>query len=98
MATFSSTGASAPGKAYPHSIQIEPPRLVGGLVQHPLVSAPTQITILQVVDETGSATIGDIIAELPDHPDPVSAVLVMVELKILVIEGRPVRSRMMPSP
>lgn len=88
MATLRSTGAHAPGKSYPHSIQIEPPRLIGGLVQYPLVSAPTQITILQIVDDTGSATIGDIIGVLPDHPDPVSAVLVMVELKILVIEGR----------
>jgi len=88
MATLPSTGAHAPGKAYPHSIQVEPPRLVGGLVQHPLVSASTQITILRIVDDTGSATIGDIIAELPDHPDPVSAVLVMVELKILVIDSK----------
>ncbi|WP_332700991.1 hypothetical protein [Devosia sp.] len=90
MATLPSTGAHAPGKSYPHSIQIEPPRLIGGLVQHPLVSAPTQIKILQIVDDTGSATIGDIIAELSDHPDPVSAVLVMVELNILVIEGKTV--------
>lgn len=86
MATFPSTGAHAPGKPYPHSIQIEPPRLIGGLVQHPLVSAPTQVKILEVVEETGSATIADIVAELPDHPDPVSAILVMVEVRILVIE------------
>ncbi|MCF1742049.1 hypothetical protein [Paradevosia shaoguanensis] len=86
MATLPSTGANAPGKSYPHSFPIEPPRLIGGLIQHPLVSASTQVKILEVVDDTGSASVADIIAELPDHPDPVSAILVMVELRILVLE------------
>lgn len=90
MATLPSTGARAPGKSYPHSIQIEPPRLIGGLVIHPLVTASIQIKILEIVDDTDGATIGDIIAELPDHPDPVSAILVMVELRILVIDFTPV--------
>ncbi|WP_172122003.1 hypothetical protein [Devosia sp. 919] len=44
------------------------------------------MTILRVVDETGSASLGDITEALGDHPDPTSAVLVMVDLAILVIE------------
>ncbi|MDF2797337.1 MAG: hypothetical protein K0R85_81 [Devosia sp.] len=86
MATLPSTGANAPGKSHPYSFPIEPPRLSGGLIQHALVSASTQVKILKVVDETGSASVADIIAELPDHPDPVSAILVMVDLKILVVD------------
>ncbi|WEJ34073.1 hypothetical protein [Devosia sp. SD17-2] len=86
MANSSSTGAGAPGKSYPHSFQTEAPSLIDGLVQHALVSPSIQIQILSIIDETGSATIGDITAELPDHPDPIGAVMVMVGLNILVLE------------
>lgn len=86
MAKFSSTGAGAPDKPYSHSFQTEAPVIVSGLVQHALVSASTQVQILSVIDETGSATIGDTIAELPDHPDPVEAVMAMVRLNILVLD------------
>jgi hypothetical protein len=62
--------------------------LVGGLVQHELVSPSIQVRILSIVDETGSATIGEIADALPDHPDPVGAVAVMIRLGILVAELR----------
>ena len=86
MAIHSSSGAHASGKAYPKSFPEEPLRLIDGLVQHDLVSASTQVRILEIVDRTGSASIGDITADLSDHPDPVAAVLVMVKLRILVLE------------
>lgn len=86
MANSSSTGAVAPGKSYPHPLQSETPPLIGGVVQHVLVSASIQVQILSIVDATGSATIGDIVAELPGHPDPVGAIMVMVGLHILVLD------------
>lgn len=88
MANSSSTGAGAPGKSYPHPFQTEAPPLIGGLVHHALVSPSTQVQILSIIDAVGSASIGDIIAELPDHPDPVAAIMIMVKLNILVAEVR----------
>lgn len=86
MAKSSSTGAGAPDKCYSPSFQSETASLVDGVAHHVLVSASTQVQILSIVDETGSATIGEIVAELPDHPDPVGAVMVMVRLNILVLD------------
>nr|WP_314260710.1 hypothetical protein [uncultured Devosia sp.] len=86
MATYFSTGAHAPGNPFPQTVQHELPLLVGGLIYHPLMSASVQVTILAVVDHTGSASVGDIIAELAGHCDPVGAIQVMVDLNILVIE------------
>jgi hypothetical protein len=88
MANSSFTGAGASGKSYPHPFQTEAPPLMGGLVQHALVSPSVQVQILSIVDEAGSASIGDIIAELPGHPDPVGAIMVLVGLNILVVEVR----------
>lgn len=88
MANSSSTGAGALGKSYPHPFQTEAPSLIDGMVQHALVSPSIQVQILSIIDATGSATIGDITDELPDHPDPVGAVMVMVGLNILVLDLR----------
>lgn len=104
MAISSSTGASASGKSHSYSIPHEPARLIEGVVRHSLVSAATQVTILQVIDETGSASIDDIVVELPGHPDPVEAILIMVELDILtiavrrVLDGNSIVRRADPSP
>lgn len=86
MAIHPSTGTSVPGKPYPTSIQYEPPALIGGLVQHVLVTASVQVQILSIVDQTGTASVADIVDELPGHPDPVGAIQVMVELNILVLD------------
>jgi hypothetical protein len=89
MANFTSTGADASGKtnlpAFPLDVK---PAIVDGLVQHPLVSPSTQVRVLSIIDETGSATLSDIVAVLPDHPDPVGALMVMVNLAILVVDIR----------
>lgn len=88
MATSSSTATGVAGKSYPLHPHTEAPALIGGVVHHALVSPSVQVQILSVVDVAGSATVGDIIAELPGHPDPVGAIMVMVRLKILVAEVR----------
>ena len=56
-----------------------------GLIGHALVSPSVQVQILSVVDVTGSASIGDIIAELPGHADPVGAIFAMIAADVLMI-------------
>ena len=79
MANSTSTGACAPDKSNPLSFPTAVPLGISGVVRHPLITASVQVQILSVVDEAGSATLGDIIAELPDHDDPVGAVIALVE-------------------
>jgi len=88
MTVMSSIAAAAANKSLYHPASMELPALVGGLIQHALVSASVQVRILSIVDETGSTTVGDIVADLTDHPDPVGALVVMLNLKILVAELR----------
>jgi hypothetical protein len=57
-----------------------------GLVSHPALSPEAQVQILSVVDETGSATVGDVIENLPGHPAPVTAVLALVAAGALTIQ------------
>lgn len=86
MADAFSSDASASRKLYSSLLPFSPPALVAGLVQHELLSGSTQLTILRIVDESGSASLGDIALGLGDHPDATGAVLVMVDLAILVID------------
>lgn len=85
MANLSSTATVVADKPHTHSIPLNPPALVGGLVQHALVSPTVQVQILSVVDATGTATISDIIAELPRHDDPVGAIFVLVAAGVIEI-------------
>ena len=74
-----------------------------GLISHALLSPTTQVQILSVVDATGSTSLGDIIAELPGHDDPVSAVFALVAADALVvlsegiIDAHTVLARRLPS-
>lgn len=87
MANSSSTATAVAGKPFPiPSPQAEMPSLIDGLVHHALVTASIQVKILGIVDETGNASIGDIVEALDNHPDPVGAIMVMVRLNILVLE------------
>ena len=89
MADLSSSAAPAANNPYSLSIPLDLPPVVGGLVQHALISASVQVTILSIVDETGSATIGDIMTQLlPTHPDPAGAIAIMIRLHILCAELR----------
>lgn len=56
-----------------------------GLISHPTLTPSVQVQILSIVDATGSASISDIIAELPGHDDPVSAVFALVAAGALVV-------------
>lgn len=86
MANSSSTATAVVGKSHYHSSPAGAPSIIDGLVHHALLTASTQVKILSIVDETGSASIGDIIAQLDNHPDPVGAVMVMVRLNILILD------------
>lgn len=87
MANSSSTATAVASKPFPiPSPQHEAPSLIDGLVQHVLITASVQVKILGIVDETGSVSIGDIATGLTGHPDPVGAVLVMVNLNLLVLD------------
>lgn len=56
-----------------------------GLVSHPMLTPSVQVQILSIVDVTGSASIGDIIAELPGHTDPVGAIFALIAADALVV-------------
>lgn len=56
-----------------------------GLVEHPLMSPSTQVQILSIIDLTGSASISKIIAELPDHADPVGAIFALIAAGALAV-------------
>lgn len=87
MANSSSSATAVAGKSFPiPSPQAEMPSLIDGLVHHALMTASTQVKILSIVDETGRASVGDIVAELDNHPDPVGAVMVMARLNILILD------------
>lgn len=91
MADTSSSAASAANKPHsPFSTAQSPelPRLFKGFVRHFLMSPTIQVRILSIVDEAGSATVGDATEGLPGHPDPVGALKVMIDLGILVAEVR----------
>lgn len=88
MADFLSTGAVASDKSYLRTAYTDlPPAIVGGLVQHPLVSPTVQYLVLKTVDETGGAPVEDIVAVLAGHSDPVGAVAVMIGAGLLAREG-----------
>ena len=57
-----------------------------GLVNDPLIDEDAQVEILECVDETGSASLGELMALLPNHPQPAKAIIRLVHLGILDIE------------
>jgi hypothetical protein len=57
-----------------------------GLVNDPLIDEDAQIQILERIDETGSAPLGDLMELLPNHPHPAKAIIRLVHLGILGIE------------
>lgn len=62
------------------------PAIINGVVQHERVSAAIQIAILEIVDETGSATIGDLVRPIPDHVDVPGAVLALAGAGLLTLD------------
>lgn len=88
MAISSSIDAAASGKSSSHAFPNETvPTIIHGLVQHPALSPSDQVQILSVVDATGSASLGDIVAELPGHDQAVSAILALVAAGVLAMNA-----------
>lgn len=89
MADFLSSGPMAARNPYSPSIDTalvsDPGPVHPGLVGHPLLTPSVQVQILSVVDATGSASIGDLIAEQPGHPDPVGAVFALIAAGVLEV-------------
>ena len=88
MANSISTATGVAGKPHTHPLSLELPPLVAGLVHHELVSPSVQVRILRIIDETGSATVGEIVDALPDHSDPVAAIAVIVVVVAIVRRSR----------
>lgn len=56
------------------------------LVDHPLITPDVQLALLAAVDETGDAALGDLAFAIPDHPQPISAVIALVDAGLLGID------------
>jgi hypothetical protein len=56
-----------------------------GLVADPHLTLDSQVAILAAVDETGSASVGDLMALLPDHPSPAQAIMALIREGALII-------------
>ena len=88
MADSSSTAATAASNPLSSFIGTDIPPIIGGVVRHPDISAPAQVEILSVVDQTGSVTIGDIVDALPGHDNAVGATLALVAAGVLTLRFR----------
>lgn len=69
-------GATQAGPQLPHP----------NLVVHPLITPDVQVALLTAVDETGDASLGDLADAIPAHPQPISAVLALVDAGLLAID------------
>ncbi|TXN22870.1 hypothetical protein [Methylobacterium sp. WL9] len=56
------------------------------LVDHPLITPDVQLMLLAAVEETGDAALGDLASAIPDHPQPISAVIALVDAGLLGID------------
>lgn len=83
MTIVSSNGTNVPNNPLSAAI---PPTVALGVVQHALITATLQARILEIVDETMGAPLGDIMAALGDHPNAAGAVTVLVNAGILVFD------------
>lgn len=59
---------------------------LAGLVEDPLIDIDSQIAVLAMIDETGSASFGDLMAILPGHAAPAKIIEAFIRHGVLVIE------------
>lgn len=86
MASSSSIRTNVRSKSFPHAIAADLlPQILDGVVQHEHVSPAVQIRILEIVDDTGSASIGDIADGMPEHSNVPGAVLALVAAGVLTL-------------
>lgn len=103
MTYLPNSGATAPNKPYIHSPITPPVAMASGLVQHALVRPTDQIVILTPIDETGSASVGDVMIALDGHDDPVGAIGALIAAEVIkadirngVMDQNTVLTRMAP--
>lgn len=63
------------------------PLIQRGLVADARVTPDFQLAVLAAIDATGSATLGDLSAIVPDYPEPVAAVVAMAGAGLITIEA-----------
>jgi len=104
MTCPSSSGAAASNKPHFSCPMTSPIAIASGLVQHDLVSPTDQVLILATIDETGSASVGDIMVALDGHADPAGAIQVLISAGIVeadipsgVLDQHTMLTRMAPS-
>jgi hypothetical protein len=56
------------------------------LVLHPLITPDLQVALLAAVDETGDSCLGRLADAIPAHPQPISAVLALVDAGLLAMD------------
>ena len=78
MTYISSSDAAASNKPYISLTTSSPVAIASGFAQHPLVRPSDQIVILSVIDETGSSSVGDVMAALEGHIDPAGAIPALI--------------------
>jgi hypothetical protein len=85
----SSSGAAASNKSHFSSPAMTSPiAIASGLVQHDLVSPTDQVMILASIDETGSASVGDVMVALGGHADPAGAIQVLIAAGLITADLR----------
>lgn len=74
-----------------HTLDPKSPGIVAdGLAQHWSVDYDVQVRLMGTVLDTGSASVGDLVATLPGHPAPVAAIMALVESGYLIREPGPI--------
>lgn len=84
----SSSGAAASNKPHFLFATTSPIAIASGLAQHDLVSPTDQVVILATIDETGSASVGDVMVALHGHVDPAGAIQVLIAADMVKAEIR----------
>lgn len=88
MTYLPNSGATAPNKPHIHFPTIPPVAMVSGLVRHALVRPTDQIVILTCIDETGSASVRDVMAVLDGHNDPAGAIEALIAAEVIKADIR----------
>ncbi|GAB6842895.1 hypothetical protein HNR00_005067 [Methylorubrum rhodinum] len=60
--------------------------LLPDTVSHPLITPYVQIALLAALNGTGGSSLGDLADAIPAHPQPISAVLALVDAGLLGID------------
>lgn len=56
------------------------------LVDHPLLTPEVQAALFAAMDGTGESTLSDLADAIPEHPQPISAVLALVDAGLLALD------------